>query len=279
VVGLGLRNLAQCPVELNLVPKSILKRQQLDQKKPYFIAAIFSLVAVVFAYGWFYDRLAAVKAAAYSEIMIEVDPLQAKADQLQQYEGRIDAVKSELEAFTGWVGQRFFWPDLLAELRKILMTTEKNLASPGQDVGVWLETFGNIAQTTPTAGTETATSESENSGTSFYMMDPVLMKRYGLTPRGPAAPAAEETSASGTAGTGATNQVDSITATFRAINLNRANQRSANGNLAFAVEEALKASEWFEKDGTKLSNVDQVEESAPTFTFGMTLKLKKPIKD
>jgi type IV pilus assembly protein PilM len=31
IVGLGLRNMAQCPVELNLVPKSILKRQQFDQ--------------------------------------------------------------------------------------------------------------------------------------------------------------------------------------------------------------------------------------------------------
>jgi hypothetical protein len=36
VVGLGLRNLAHCPVELNLMPKSILQRQQLNQKKPYF---------------------------------------------------------------------------------------------------------------------------------------------------------------------------------------------------------------------------------------------------
>src|SRR3984885_14940294 len=37
VVGLGLRNMAQCPVELNLVPKSIRKRQEFDQRKPYFI--------------------------------------------------------------------------------------------------------------------------------------------------------------------------------------------------------------------------------------------------
>src|SRR5436190_7567457 len=61
VVGLGLRNLAQCPVELNLVPKSIRSRQQFDQKKPYFIAAIFSLVLVVFAYGMFYKNITGVK--------------------------------------------------------------------------------------------------------------------------------------------------------------------------------------------------------------------------
>src|SRR6476659_8325419 len=34
VVGLGLRNLAQCPVELNLVPKSIRRKQAFNQKKP-----------------------------------------------------------------------------------------------------------------------------------------------------------------------------------------------------------------------------------------------------
>src|SRR4051812_36740073 len=38
VVGLGLRNLAQCPVELNLIPKSIRSKQAFNAKKPYFIA-------------------------------------------------------------------------------------------------------------------------------------------------------------------------------------------------------------------------------------------------
>src|SRR5882757_7238078 len=45
VIGLGLRNLAHCPVELNLMPDSTLKWQSFNQKKPYFIAAVFSLVA------------------------------------------------------------------------------------------------------------------------------------------------------------------------------------------------------------------------------------------
>src|SRR5215213_6195279 len=46
VVGLGRRNLAQCPVELNLVPKSIRSKQAFAQKKPYFIAAVASLILV-----------------------------------------------------------------------------------------------------------------------------------------------------------------------------------------------------------------------------------------
>src|SRR6266699_6861253 len=40
VVGLGLRNLAHCPVELNLMPKSSLKRREFAQKKPYLVASV-----------------------------------------------------------------------------------------------------------------------------------------------------------------------------------------------------------------------------------------------
>src|SRR5512137_2688072 len=39
VVGLGLRNLARCPVELNLMPRSSRQRQQFKQKQPFFLAA------------------------------------------------------------------------------------------------------------------------------------------------------------------------------------------------------------------------------------------------
>src|SRR3954471_5292013 len=74
VVGLGLRNLAQCPVELNLVPKSIRSRQQFDQKKPYFIAAIFSLVLVVFAYGIFYQNIAGVKRNSLETLNQQLQP-------------------------------------------------------------------------------------------------------------------------------------------------------------------------------------------------------------
>jgi len=61
VVGLGLRNVAQCPVEMNLMPRSSLQRQQFNQKKPYFAATLCSLVLVVLAYGWFYSQMASLR--------------------------------------------------------------------------------------------------------------------------------------------------------------------------------------------------------------------------
>src|SRR2546425_5137322 len=83
VVGLGLRNLAHCPVDLNLMPKSSLKRQQFNQKKPYFIASVFSLVAVVLAYGWFYAKVAGIKRDSLARINEKVEPLKQKQAELQ----------------------------------------------------------------------------------------------------------------------------------------------------------------------------------------------------
>src|SRR5580693_6270874 len=60
VIGLGLRNLAHCPVELNLMPESTLNWVQFNQKKPYFIATVFSLVLVVFQSSLVFKKLAAI---------------------------------------------------------------------------------------------------------------------------------------------------------------------------------------------------------------------------
>src|SRR5437667_4684534 len=61
VVGLGLRNLAHCPVELNLMPESTLAWQAFNQKKPYFLATVVSLVLGVAALGVLFGQLAGVK--------------------------------------------------------------------------------------------------------------------------------------------------------------------------------------------------------------------------
>src|SRR5256885_10377261 len=83
VVGLGLRNLAQCPVELNLMPKTSLRRQQFAQKKPYIVATVFSLVLVVGAFGLFYNKLTEVKKDALDTITPQVEAEQNKANRFR----------------------------------------------------------------------------------------------------------------------------------------------------------------------------------------------------
>lgn len=289
IVGLGLRNVAQCPVEMNLVPKSILKRQQIDQKKPYFIAAIFSLVLGVFAFGWFYDRVAQVKAAELGQIMTEVAPLQAKETELIQHEQGIQRTQAELDTFTSYLQQRLYWPDLLAELRRVLMETENRLSRPGLEVGVWIERFGT---NTASFGSELEGAPAEEESQNFiYRMDPELMRRYGLLPSGPMAPSAEgggeptydEEGNLIDDGTGATTPATEtnniVNVVFRAVDLaERSRDAAANADLAFAVEKALQESPLLEKEGTKLSDEFSAVAGEPVFRFSMTLQLKQPVK-
>src|SRR6267378_3777577 len=83
VVGLGLRNLAHCPVELNLMPDSTLKWQAFNQKKPYFIATVLSLVAGVMAIGFLFDKLADAKNEQIGPVERELQGQQTKSEQFK----------------------------------------------------------------------------------------------------------------------------------------------------------------------------------------------------
>src|SRR5580765_1466962 len=83
VVGLGLRNLANCPVELNLIPESTRRMQSFNQKKPYFIATVFTLVAVVAAMGLLFQALAS-----------------AKEDQIKDLEPQVTKIQDDARRFT-----------------------------------------------------------------------------------------------------------------------------------------------------------------------------------
>ena len=285
VVGLGLRNVAQCPVEMNLMPKSSLKRQQFNQKKPYFIASIFSLVAVVMAYGVFYQKTAEIKQEALSKISVQVEPLKQKQTELRAELDKLGKLKQEGEQLTEWIEQRFFWGDVLSELRRVLMQAEsaRKEAMTGVENGVWIESFTSA---TPglTAAPAAAQEEQEASDqTSRLIYNRLMLERYGLikpstpttegeAPTTPTTPAAKSAASS-------TNEISVITVKCRGLNLKRYDP-SANDKLAYAVQDALQNSALFDKEGTKLSGpIEQVDETnSVSFSFGVTLKLKRPMK-
>src|SRR6185295_11780133 len=132
VVGLGLRNLAQCPVELNLVPKSIRSRQQFEQKKPYFIAAIFSLVLVVFAYGMFYGKISAVKQSSLDTLSGKLSPYEQLVNKLTEQETAVKATTNQIGKLMGYLQDKFYWPEALTQVRSVLVQVEDNQSQSTQ---------------------------------------------------------------------------------------------------------------------------------------------------
>src|SRR5213596_2774804 len=108
-VGLGLRNLAKCPVELNLMPESTLKWQAFNQKKPYFIATVFSLVAVVAAMAFVFDQLAGVRKTALDDLEKEVKPQETRAELFKNVLNNLKRTQKDADQVVDWVGYRYYW--------------------------------------------------------------------------------------------------------------------------------------------------------------------------
>src|SRR5688572_29615605 len=292
VVGLGLRNLAQCPVELNLVPKSIRSRQQFEQKKPYFIAAIFSLVLVVFAYGMFYGKIAGVKQSSLEALSQELQPLEQRVSLLEVQENAIQTTTNQIAKLIDYLEDKFFWPQTLSEVRSVLVRIEQSQSQPGLPVGIWIEKFGSVAGGMDTSAQTTSTTEESGAydPMAFYKKNPELMRRYfphlyrggagavgGAATEDQTAAADPNATATTTAAAVNTNNVV-IDVKLRALNLEKGGKNTgANGQLAFAVEEAFKTNTLFEASGTKLADV-QTDAASDTFTFGLKVQLKNSMQ-
>jgi type IV pilus assembly protein PilM len=251
VVGLSLRNLANCPVEMNLMPASTLRWRTFNEKKPYFIATVFSLVAVAFAVGFLFEKLAESKENEIRGLQPQVDKLKAKFDLFDRHYRKMQATRKEADQITGWMEQRYYWGDLLAELRRALIRAEDDIKKklsaqrPGVEAGVWIEQL--------TYGTPAVPGASPGS------------------PGGPPTPLPGEGGAA-PATDAAASPANALNLVCRAVNLSNVDP-TATTVIAYTVENELKASPFFDPKTTALLGNIVTDETTGTFTFAITVGL------
>lgn len=288
LVGGALRNIARCPIELNLVPKSIRSRQILREKQPFFFATLASVVLVIFAYGYFFSKVTEIKRETLADMNKVLAPMKARAEALDVQLAQLKRAQTELDVLTGYLRDRFFWPEAIVEMRQLLVNAEESIqAATGRPAGVWIESFGSVEVEQPEEELEnTAQPLSPIPGIPpYYFQHPELLKRYypqfyevllrsgyfnqPMVIADVAKPAVN------------TNLV-TIDVKFRAVNLNTVKDPAANGRLAFAVAEEFRKSNLFDANGTKLTGQleepEKVSRNLSTFRFGMTLKLKNEMQ-
>jgi type IV pilus assembly protein PilM len=243
VVGLGLRNLANCPVEMNLMPDSTLRWRAFNEKKPYFMATVFLLALVAGAIGFLFQKLAASKEGSISDLEPQVAQIQDKVNRMKQAYGRLQNTQGEANQITAWMEDRYYWGDVLTELRRTLIRSEDAIKKkygaqkPGMEAGIWIEqmTLGTAA---PVAGDNTA----------------------------PPPPA------------GATpDQNTAITLVCRAVDLSGVDS-AANNEIVYAVETELKAAPVFDPKTVQPSIQISPRDANGTFTFSITVSPQNPLK-
>jgi type IV pilus assembly protein PilM len=300
-VGLGLRNLAHCPVELNLMPKSSIQKQQFGQRRPFLIAAVFCLVLVFFAYGLFYSKLAGVKAKALADFQNEIAPMRALDAQMKQAAAAREKIAAEADQFRKWIDARQAWPRLLTELRRAALQTEAVMRKPKVHPGVWIETMTVTSDVPPPQSqgnpdeNSAPSDDAPSDDPSMATPQQNLLGRFNMPSLGPV-----------------TNEIVYLKLGCRAINLNHVSP-SYNTETAFAFARELAMKDLlyrelekqaqspdlndeqkaeiarqmaaqlpailFDAEGTQLTDaMAPAANDTLTFTFGVTLKLKHPLR-
>src|SRR5438477_1581443 len=60
VVGLALRSVSSCPMELNLLSRNVVRRQELERRQPFFIMAAACIILALLGWSAYYTRAAQV---------------------------------------------------------------------------------------------------------------------------------------------------------------------------------------------------------------------------
>src|SRR6266576_71227 len=116
LVGLGLRTVASCPMELNLRPASVIRAHEVERRRPFLIGAAACVIAALLGWSFFYIHAAGVLSAVKEQV-------DAKVATLRGFQTRIDGIRKEATTLDGVasplleaVSARSFWPQLLEDL-------------------------------------------------------------------------------------------------------------------------------------------------------------------
>jgi type IV pilus assembly protein PilM len=246
VVGLGLRNLANCPVEMNLMPESTLRWRNFNEKKPYLMCSVFALVLVGFAVGFMFEQLAQSKETALDSIQPQLDQARDKANKMNKVYGQEKQARAEAEQVMQWMQDRYYWGDVLADMRASLIRAENNVQKklsaekPGVQAGIWIEQMTTMD------------------------MGPMVPGMSGMPGQPQPGP-----------GFGSTQTTNSITLVCRAVSLQDVDP-SANSDMAYAVQNELQASKYFDPKATALAGNISPDDANKTFTFGVNIGLTNP---
>ena len=254
VVGLGLRNLANCPVEMNLMPDSTLRWRAFNEKKPYFLATVFLLALVAGAVGFLFQKLADSKITKNSTLVPQMEEMTRKVQQMQQANDKLLKASNEVSRITSWMEARYYWGDISMQLRRALIRSEEEVKKkyapqkPGMEVGVWIDQM-TVGAAVPAATTATG------------------------VPGMPAAPAAGATGAASTP-----DQSAVITLVCRALDLTQMEPSADNKELFYAVERELKAVPLFDQKTVQSAAQISPVDASGTFTFQITVSPQNPLK-
>jgi type IV pilus assembly protein PilM len=120
LVGLALRSITACPMELNLRPASVVRRHDLEKRRLFFIAAAAFILLALLGWSAYYTRAAQVARQTAEAIRQRNDTMRVSETQLDKLKKQVTALDNTATPLITAVNDRNFWPQILEDLNSRL---------------------------------------------------------------------------------------------------------------------------------------------------------------
>jgi hypothetical protein len=167
LVGLALRSVTMCPMELTLLPSGVVRRQEVERRRPFLIAAAACVILAMLGWAFYFTRAAQVTHETAAIIQQKNTSMRGAEAQLDKLKKQITALDGVATPLINATTDRDFWLRILEDLNAHLpqadiWITELGATSGGKVLGAGEKSVGVIGSVpvpTPSGPTsKTATS-------------------------------------------------------------------------------------------------------------------------
>src|SRR5438093_3061159 len=178
LVGLALRTVTVCPMQLNLLPASVVRRQDLEKRQPFFIAAAACILLALLGWSAYYTRAGRVAQQTAQTMRQKNDSMHGAEAQLDKLKKEITALDTIATPLIAAVSDRNFWPQILEDLNTRLpeadiWITELAATSGGKLLGAPEKRAG---ETTPVPTLTVAGSPAKGGAAAGKGIDGILVR-------------------------------------------------------------------------------------------------------
>ena len=123
LIGMSIRNVIRCPLEIVLLPRSIRKQKDLNRRKPYFYASAGTLVLCLAIFASGMSMMLNFNQERVDRVKQEVSRTDAKNQEVTQLMGQLNGARSSFEETVKLFQERNTWGEVIAELQSLMPDT------------------------------------------------------------------------------------------------------------------------------------------------------------
>ena len=188
LVGLALRTNTACPMELNLRPASVVRQQELEKRRPFFVAAAACIILALAGWGFYFMRAAHATDRATQRMQDKIELMRAAETQLDKLRKQAASIDSRAAPLVAAINDRSFWIEVIEDLnarlpKEAIWITQLVPMSNGKPVGIDEKRVGDFGPT-PTPAPATGARPAAKTPATGPAIDAILVRGlYLFNPR------------------------------------------------------------------------------------------------